>query len=292
MNLMKATQQLNENSDSKAMEKYERLTEIVRDIGSMVVAYSGGVDSSLLVKAAHDTLSNGGNGGKLLAVTADSGSYPRSEFSEAVALIKRIGAKHRVVQSGEMEIAGYTDNPTDRCFYCKGELFGILKSIAGEGGFSTVCDGANIDDADDYRPGRRAAKELNVRSPLMEAGMTKEDVRHHAKRLGLPNWDKPAAACLASRFPYGSKITLEKLSVVEKAEGILKSAGFRQLRVRHHGDIARLELDPDDIVRFVKDSRQTKWIAQIKELGFTYVVLDLQGYRQGSLNEKLPGGGG
>jgi uncharacterized protein len=273
------------------MEKYERLTEIVRSIGSMVVAYSGGVDSSLLVKAAHDTLSNGsngGNGGKLLAVTADSGSYPRSEFSEAVALIKRIGARHRVVQSGEMEIAGYTDNPTDRCFYCKGELFGILQSIAEEGGYSAVCDGANLDDVRDYRPGRRAAKELNVRSPLMEARMTKEDVRLHAKRLGLPNWDKPAAACLASRFPYGSKITLEKLSVVEKAEEILKNAGFRQLRVRHHGDIARLELDPPDIVRFTSDSRRPEWIERIKALGFAHVVLDPQGYRQGSLNEKLP----
>ena len=268
------------------MEKYEHLTEIVRSIGSMVVAYSGGVDSSLLVKAAHDALSNGGNG-KLLAVTADSGSYPRSEFAEALELIKTIGAEHRVVQSGEMEIAGYTENSRDRCFYCKGELFGILKSIADEDGYSAVCDGANLDDVRDYRPGRRAAKELNVRSPLMEAGMTKEDVRRHAKRLGLPNWDKPAAACLASRFPYGSKITVEKLSVVEKAEEILKSAGFRQLRVRHHGDIARLELDPDDIERFVKDARRTEWIAQIKKLGFAYVVLDLQGYRQGSLNEKV-----
>ncbi|MFQ5431747.1 MAG: ATP-dependent sacrificial sulfur transferase LarE [Nitrospinota bacterium] len=271
------------------MEKYERLTEILRGIGSMVVAYSGGVDSSLLVKAAHDVLSNGSNGGngKLLAVTADSGSYPRSEFAEAVELIKQMGVPHRVVKSGEMDIPGYTENPPDRCFYCKGELFGILKSIADDGGYSTVCDGANLDDARDYRPGRRAAKELEVRSPLMEAGMTKEDVRLHAKRLGLPNWDKPAAACLASRFPYGSKITLEKLSIVEKAEEILKSAGFRQLRVRHLGDTARLELDPSDIVRFVKDTRLPEWTARIKALGFGYVVLDLQGYRQGSLNEKL-----
>jgi len=276
------------------MEKYERLAEIVRGIGSMVVAYSGGVDSSLLVKAAHDAFSsdaltsglNGGSG-KLLAVTADSGSYPRSEFAEAVELIKRMGVPHRVVQSGEMDIPGYTENPPDRCFYCKGELFGILKSIADEGGYAAVCDGANLDDADDYRPGRRAAKELNVRSPLMEAGMTKEDVRLHAKRLGLPNWDKPAAACLASRFPYGSKITVEKLSVVEKAEEILKNAGFKQLRVRHHGVIARLELDPHDIERFVKDVRRPEWITRIKALGFSYVVLDLQGYRQGSLNENL-----
>ncbi len=275
--------------NSETMEKYERLSEIVRDIGSMVVAYSGGVDSSLLVKAAHDALTNGSNvgNGKLLAVTADSGSYPRSEFAEAVELIKRMGVPHRVVQSGEMDISGYTENPPDRCFYCKGELFGILKSIADEGGYAAVCDGANLDDADDYRPGRRAAKKLDVRSPLMEAGMTKEDVRLHAKRLGLPNWDKPAAACLASRFPYGTKITLEKLSVVERAEEILKSAGFRQLRVRHHGDIARLELDPSEIERFVRDSRHPEWTARIKALGFGYVVLDLEGYRQGSLNENL-----
>ena len=285
---MKATERSKGNLDSKTMEKYERLSEIVRDIGSMVVAYSGGVDSSLLVKAAHDAFSCGTGNGKLLAVTADSGSYPRSEFAEAVELIKRMGVPHRVVQSGEMDIPGYTENPPDRCFYCKGELFGILKSIADEGGYTAVCDGANLDDADDYRPGRRAAKELDVRSPLMEAGMTKEDVRLHAKRLGLPNWDKPAAACLASRFPYGSKITLEKLSVVERAEEILKSAGFRQLRVRHHGDTARLELDPSEIERFVGDSRRPEWTARIKALGFGYVVLDLQGYRQGSLNEKLP----
>ncbi|GMT41682.1 MAG: 7-cyano-7-deazaguanine synthase [bacterium] len=274
------------------MEKYDRLEQILRDLESVIVAYSGGVDSALLVKTAHDVL-NGRDGDnnakKLLAVTARSDTYPESEFESAVTLIKQIGAPHRVINSSELDIPGFYKNPPDRCFYCKGELFGLLNSIAEKEGFRAVCDGSNLDDRADYRPGRKAAGERGVRSPLMEAGLTKEDVRFHAKRLGLSNWNKPAAACLASRFPYGSRITTEKLGMVEKAEEVLYRAGFGHVRVRCHDKIARIELAPNDIQRFVSATERKGWINDIKSLGFNYVTLDMEGYRTGSLNEELTG---
>lgn len=267
------------------MEKYNRLTGLLRDMGSIVIAYSGGVDSSLLVKAAHETLIEPGQ--KLLAVTARSSTYPESEFLQSLEIIKNIGAPHRVIESEELDIPGFADNPPDRCFHCKGELFGILSEIAEKEGYRTVCDGSNRDDLADYRPGRKAAEKFAVRSPLVEAGMSKDDVRYHSKRLGLPNWDKPAAACLASRFPYSEKITAEKLTRVEKAEEILKKAGYRLVRVRHHDKIARIELDPKEIKRFVNDPEYGEYIKLIKTLGFSYVTLDAEGYRTGSLNEVL-----
>lgn len=263
-------------------EKYEKLRGIFAGMQSVVIAYSGGVDSSFLVAAAWDALKD--NGGRVLAVTARSSTYPESEFKQALDIIKQIGAPHRVIVSEELDIPGYADNPPDRCFFCKGELFGILSKLAKEEGYAFVCDGANMDDLGDYRPGRKAAAEQGVRSPLIEVGFTKEDIRHHAQRLGLPNWDKPAAACLASRFPYGVKITAEKLSRVEQAEDILKKAGYKQLRVRDHDGIARIEIAKSELAAFMGDPRYGEWAAAIKALGFTYVTLDLEGYRTGSLN--------
>ncbi len=273
-----------ENAD---MKKYSRLLEIVRSMESVVIAYSGGVDSTFLVKAAHEALGANGKGDKLLAVTARSSTYPESEFNQAVEQVKEIGAPHRVIDSEELDIPGFADNPPDRCFHCKGELFGILDGIAKKEGYKFVCDGSNLDDTNDYRPGRDAAKKLGVRSPLIEAEMTKDDIRRHSKRLGLPTWDKPAAACLASRFPYGEKITADKLNRVEKAEEILKEAGFKQVRVRHHEGIARIELNKAQIGEFISHPAHDAIVKKIKELGFTYVTLDLEGYRTGSLNDLL-----
>ncbi len=263
-------------------EKYEKLRGIFAGMESVVIAYSGGVDSSFLAAAAWDALKD--KGGRVLAVTARSSTYPESEFRQALDIIEKIGAPHRVIVSEELDIPGYADNPPDRCFFCKGELFGILSKIAKDEGYAFVCDGANMDDLGDYRPGRKAAAEQGVRSPLIEAGFAKEDIRHHAQRLGLPNWDKPAAACLASRFPYGVKITAEKLSRVEQAEDILKKAGYRQLRVRDHDGIARIEIAKSELAAFMADTRYGELAVSIKALGFTYVTLDLEGYRTGSLN--------
>ncbi len=276
------TKELKAASSLTKAEKYEKLRAIFASMESVVIAYSGGVDSSFLAAAAWDALKD--HGGRVLAVTARSSTYPESEFRQALDIIKQIGAPHRVIVSEELDIPGYADNPPDRCFFCKGELFGILSKMAKEEGYAFVCDGANMDDIGDYRPGRKAAAEQGVRSPLVEAGFTKEDIRYHAQRLGLPNWDKPAAACLASRFPYGVKITAEKLTRVEQAEDILKKAGYKQLRVRDHDGIARIEIAKSELGVFMADPRYGEWAAAIKALGFTYVTLDLEGYRTGSLN--------
>lgn len=276
------TKELKAASSLTKAEKYENLRAIFAGMESVVIAYSGGVDSSFLVAAAWDALKD--RGGRVLAVTARSSTYPESEFQQAVDIIKQIGVPHRVIVSEELDIPGYADNPPDRCFFCKGELFGILSKVAKDEGYAFVCDGANMDDIGDYRPGRKAAAEQGVRSPLVEAGFAKEDIRHHAKRLGLPNWDKPASACLASRFPYGVKITAEKLSRVEQAEDVLKKAGYRQLRVRDHDGIARIEIAKSELAAFMGDPRYGDLAAAIKALGFTYVTLDLEGYRTGSLN--------
>ena len=263
-------------------EKYERLRRLIDGYGSLLVAYSGGVDSTLLLKVAHDVL-----GDRVLAVTAASPTYPGAEQEAAVALAARLGVRQVTIETDELEIAGFADNPPERCYFCKGELFGQLQQIARAEGIAHVVDGANADDAGDYRPGMQAAGELGVVSPLLEAGLTKDDVRALSKRFGLETWDKPSAACLASRFPYGETITREKLAMVESAERFLTGLGFRQVRVRHHGTIARIEVAPDEIERLASAAVRDQVTRALTDIGYSYVTIDCRGYRTGSLNEVL-----
>jgi uncharacterized protein len=262
--------------------KLSKLKEILTSLGSVAIAYSGGVDSTFLLRVAHDVL-----GDKAIAITAQSSTYPEREFNEAKAYIEKIGAKHIVIVSEELEIEGFSKNPTNRCYFCKKELFSKVREVANEYGINAVLDGSNFDDTGDYRPGMQAAKELGVVSPLKESGMTKNDIRELSKQMGVPTWNKPSFACLSSRFPYGNEITVPKLKMVEKAEQFLMDAGFRQLRVRHHGEIARIEVAADDRAKFFDMEFMDKVVAEFKSYGFKYVTLDMQGYRTGSMNEVL-----
>jgi uncharacterized protein len=259
--------------------KYALLQSILSDMGSALIAFSGGVDSTLLLKVAHDQL-----GERACAITATSPTYPESEFREAVTLAELIGVRQIIVDSNELEIPGYSENPRDRCYHCKKELFAICAAKAAETGFAHICDGTNCDDLGDYRPGRRAAGEMQVRSPLLEAGFSKDDVRALSRELGLPTWNKQAYACLASRFPYGVEITAERLKMIEQCEEFLKAEGFRVYRVRFHGDTARIELGRDEIARMLDDGLRIKTVEQFKRIGFKYVSIDLEGYRTGSMN--------
>ncbi len=262
-------------------EKMDSLKDILKSLESVAIAYSGGVDSTFLSKVAFDVL-----GDNALAITARSETYPRSEFEEASRLTEEIGIRHKVIVSEELDIPEFSDNPVNRCYYCKKELFTKLKEIATEQGVKHVLDGSNFDDLDDYRPGMQAVEELDVRSPLKEAGLTKADIRELSKGLGLSTWDKPSFACLSSRFPYGNKITREKLTAVGEAEIFLRGLGIRQLRVRHHDKIARIEVAEDDMALLFQNREQV--VKKLKDLGYTYVTMDLQGYRTGSMNEVLP----
>lgn len=263
------------------LNKLENLRKNLKNMDAVLVAYSGGVDSTFLLKVAFDVLGN-----KCLAVTAESETYPRRELDEALSVVKRIGAEHLLIQTEELANEQFASNPTDRCYFCKSELFRKLSEIAKQNDFQFVLDGANADDVSDYRPGRIAGKELGVRSPLLEAGLTKEEIRLLSKAMDLPTWDKPSFACLSSRFPYGHRITIEKLSQVDQAEAYLRELGFKQLRVRHHEQIARIEVPRTEFKRMTGELLDSI-INELKCLGFVYITLDLEGIRSGSMNEVL-----
>lgn len=266
-----------------AQEKYARLSELLVELESVLVAFSGGVDSTLLLFAARKAL-----GEKAVAASGLSQTYSAEEMEEARAIAAEIGAEYLVVQTMELTDPRYANNSHQRCFFCKSELYGKLAEVAAARGLTTVVDGSNADDLDDFRPGMRAARELNVRSPLQEVGLTKEEIRTLSAGFGLRTWDKPAAACLSSRFAYGDPITIEKLQRVAGAERALRGLGFRGLRVRHHDGLARIELPREQMAEAI--ARAAEVAAAVKEAGYRYVSLDLEGYRAGSANEVLNAG--
>ncbi|MDD4016878.1 MAG: ATP-dependent sacrificial sulfur transferase LarE [Kiritimatiellae bacterium] len=257
------------------------LHALLRAYGRVALGFSGGVDSTLLLRVALDVLGPG----NVLAVIADTPSLPRKELAEALRLAETMGTECVVVDPGELNDPDYAANPADRCYFCKKRLFGCIAGAAGERGFAQVLDGSNADDAGDYRPGRRAADELGVKSPLMEAGLTKAEIRALSRNAALPTADKPAMACLASRIPYGTPVTVGVLAQVERAEEVLRAAGFAQCRVRHHGEVARIEVAIADLPRLLEESVREAVVRGIQAAGYRYVTLDLQGYRMGSLNE-------
>jgi uncharacterized protein len=260
-----------------------QLRASIRALGSCVVAYSGGVDSSVVLKVAREEL-----GDRALAVIGRSATYAESELDLALAQARGLGIEPRVLATAELSDPRFANNPSDRCYFCKGELYEKLAELARAEGFAAVLDGTNADDLADHRPGRRAAAEKSVRSPLAECGLTKAEVRALAAALGLPSAEKPAMPCLSSRFPYGTRITESQLRQVEEGELWLRAQGFRDVRLRHHGAVARLELETRELARLVEEPLRAACVAHFKRLGFAYVALDLQGFRSGSLNETLP----
>jgi uncharacterized protein len=263
-------------------EKLVKLKGYLGSLKSAAIAFSGGVDSTFLLKVAHEVL-----GDQVIAVTARSSTYPEREFNEAKQYAETMGVKHIVIVSEELEIEGFAKNPTNRCYYCKHELFSKVRDVANEHHMLHVLDGSNHDDLGDFRPGMHAAKELHVISPLREMELTKEDIRVLSKDMDLPTWNKPAFACLSSRFPYGQEITPEKLKMVDLAEQYLLDLGFRQIRVRHHDQIARIEVSSTEREKFFDINLMDQIGAKFREIGFTYVTLDILGYRTGSMNEVL-----
>ena len=263
-------------------DKYRVLQENLKALGSAAVAFSSGVDSTFLLKAAQEAL-----GDKVIAVTASSCSFPKRELEEAKAFCEKNGIRQIIVESEELDIDGFRQNPKNRCYLCKHELFEKIWEIAKENGMNAVAEGSNMDDNGDYRPGLIAVKELGVSSPLRQAELSKAEIRELSKEMGLPTWDKQSFACLSSRFVYGETINEQKLGMVDKAEQLLLDMGFHQVRVRIHGNIARIEVLSGEITKIVEEKNRMKIASKLKEYGFDYVTLDLLGYRTGSMNETL-----
>ncbi len=263
-------------------DKYNNLKNYIKSLGSVIVAFSSGVDSTFLLKTAQDVLND-----KVIAVTASSCSFPKRELNEAIEFCKKNNIKHFVIESEELDIDGFKNNPPNRCYLCKKELFTKIKKIAQENNTENIIEGSNLDDNGDYRPGLIAIKELDIKSPLRYAKLSKNDIRLLSKELNLNTYDKPSFACLASRFPYGEMITKEKLQMVERAEQFLLDLGFKQVRVRIHNLMARIEIEETEFEKLIQKHTRDEVVKKFQELGFTYISMDLKGYRTGSMNEVI-----
>ena len=280
---MQNLQRTDEQSYESAILKEQQLREIFRALGSVIVAYSGGVDSSYVAYVANAEL-----GPRAICITGESASLPSYQQAELERVVNDFGFHHEVIQTAELDNPSYQANNPDRCFFCKDELYGKLEAIAASRGIDAIVDGSTTDDIDDFRPGRQAAKQHAVRSPLIEVGMSKNEVRELSRRVGLPTWDKPASPCLSSRIAYGTTVTIERLNKVDRGEEILREFGFREFRVRHHDTLVRLEISPAEMDRVLRKEVLDQLAARFRELGFKYVTLDLEGFRSGSMNEVLP----